>query len=147
MNAESIPTNDGRCFPYFDGRGMVKGDPFAILRALTRALGGAPNETLQEEKSDQPLLSIHAKDKLIKAARESFELVPFDKVTGEGVLDEDARSLLDQYLGWLREKKMTSGPRPTSAPPSGPRPYSVPGLSPLSPASASGSTSNDCGCG
>jgi hypothetical protein len=106
-----------------------------------------PNDVLEESRqTDNPVVAAMAQDKLVKASREAFELQPFDKVTRQGDLDDDALKLVDDFRGWLKKKETTSASTPTSAPSSATpdfSPATVPGLTPVA---SSPKSDGGCGC-
>lgn len=155
---------DLRTFPYNDGFTDVRGDPFRILRELTVILGGDPNAVLQHARALPPAPSgdpdadralgdatlvrkAEAQHRLSAAARQAFEMAPYDRVSGRGPLDDECLDVLYSFIDWLKKKGTSGGSPPTSVTPAAsPAPW-VPGLSPPTPPSASSSTTGDCGCG
>lgn len=108
--------SDKKIFPYWNGRQEVYGDPMALHRRLTIALGGTPNEVLKAAKSESPLENAHARERLIDAVREAFEMVPFDKTEGAGALDEDCFQALRTLLEWTEKNASRAAASPRSRP-------------------------------
>ena len=103
-------------FPYWNGQQEVFGDPLAIHRRLTIALGGVPDEVLKAAKSEEPLQKAHARERLVEAIRAAFEMVPFDKTAGAGALDEHCFDALRSLLEWTEKNASRAEGSQTSRP-------------------------------
>lgn len=147
--------------PYNDGMADVFADPFKVFLALVRLLDGDPEAVNKQAREPFPLDSFdgegkaippsaqdvaawrlstsEAQQQLADAAREAFEMQPFDKLTGCGATDEMCQKVLDDFLAYMDGLKKNIASTPTSPPPTVPPPPSVPGLSPAK-------NDSDCGC-
>lgn len=105
--------------PYFNGEDQVYADPLTVHRRLFSLLGD-PNAVLLDANSDDPSLRHQAREKLLPAAREALELVPFDKKTGRGSLEQDVMAALRSYLEWMEGKGGPGSSLPTCSPPTAP---------------------------
>lgn len=103
--------------PYMDGSGgaAVWGDPLKISRLLTQALSGNPNEVIKEMKSEDSVISFAAMSRVVPAAVLAFELVPFDKKTGKGMLDDEVMKVFEGFCQWMSKKKGKEEPTPTGS--------------------------------
>lgn len=113
-------------YPYTlpDGR-TVFGDPVALLRELKLVTRGRLNDLLgaqarlaeipREETPSEDILAagLAATGQLVEAALAVFRLPAFDPETGQGTLEDEALTVLANFLNWLHEKK-TSGETPSS---------------------------------
>ena len=95
--------------PYFDGQQSRYGDPLAINRRLTAALGGDQSAIAKYHADPQ------AQEAVLRAARIALELVPFDPATGSGALDIDAETALRSFLEFLEGNGSRAGKSPTSS--------------------------------
>ena len=121
--------------PYHDGRAQVYGDPLAIWRRLVHGLDGDVNRWLTHARSEEPEIRYQATERILVATVEAFDLAPFDRATGQGVLERDAMAILNTFFDWIDQKKSPPVNSPTSAPPT----TSVPGPSRMA-------IMPDCGC-
>lgn len=103
--------------PYMDGSGgaAVWGDPLKISRMLTAGLGGSPNEVVNSLKSNDEAVRSEAISRVIPAAIHAFELVPFDKKTGAGMLEDDVMKVFEGFCQWMSKKKGKEEPGPTGS--------------------------------
>ncbi len=108
--------------PYFDGRADVHGDPVRILRRLKTLLEGDVNKFLTQARSDVPELACIAYDRLIDATVQSFDLVGFDKVSGEGLTEDRVMSVLVSFTTWIDDVKKNGETPPTWPAPTEPTP-------------------------
>ena len=140
-------TEQRRVFgPYYDGAEYVFADPLAVYRKLSHRLDGDPNKVLQDTHSEDVETKYAAKAKLLPAAREALEMLPYDKKSGEGALDEDIWAALSAYLEYMEAKKSKGPTSPMYSPPvQGPAPVYAQ-LRTTAPLSPYGVTSGDCGC-
>lgn len=111
--------------PYFDGKASVHADPMAVDRRLKKALGGDVNAVLQRYRSDCEMEALDATDLIVLAAYVAFDLQPFDKATGAGVVETEAVDILFRFFDWT-EKKNASGETPPTLPASSPSPSPIP---------------------
>jgi hypothetical protein len=136
-------------FAYNDGCREVFGDPVAIDRRLTQALGCSPHLVLTDAKATLPgttelngPVAFPAIERLMAATRQAFEMAPFDKATGMGAREEDCLAALNAFCSYMQVKKKNTAPSRTSSAPSA----ATRSPSPTKPTSASTATSTDCGC-
>lgn len=94
-----------RVFRYFNGVADVYGDPVAIYRQLLGAFGGDLDLIVENSLHPAPEVSAPAIGRLVDAVRSAFSMVPFDPATGEGATEPDCLAALDQWRGWIQEKK------------------------------------------
>lgn len=162
-----------KIYPYDDGQARVYADPWKALSDLTRLLGGdpegvrrratmpPPGDVLGDNNERHPpdpdalaqwrLETTEAREQLVDAVRQAFEMQPFDKVTGTGARFDQCLDLMDDFLAWVKKNESSTVTTPTRPSTTDWPPPLVPGLSPV-PASlprnssASGSTYQDCGC-
>jgi hypothetical protein len=109
---------------------------------MTEKLGGQPNHILEKAKDKSLVVEdrMNYQGQLVSASRHAFQLEQLDNVTGKGVTDEEALSLLRSFLSWVNEKKVKAGSLPTSSQPMA----GIPALDPTtSPTSGSISTWNE----
>jgi len=92
-------------------------DPMMVHRRLTLSLGGKASEILEASTAEDPLARAVAEEKLWPATRAAFQLPALDSKTGQGVTDATCQRILDEFLSWLSQKKMTTAPLPTGSPP------------------------------
>lgn len=123
--------SDRRIFgPYFNGVGPVYADPMTIRRRLYYYLDGDPNKVIRDTRAEDPALRFQAKERLVAAAREAFEMIPWDAQAGRGALEVDVMKALKDYLVWLEKKDEQVPNLPTWSQPTAPE------FSPLSPAAS-----------
>lgn len=103
----------------------TSGDPATLLRAVQPPEprhellpDGREIEQPAEESKEDYLNRLRAYDQLVKVVREIFELPSFDKSTGQGILDNDALRILNEWDEWEGDVKKNTAPVPTSSPPS-----------------------------
>lgn len=104
-------------FQYFNGERSVFGDPLVILRVFTRQCEGDVEGVFKLSQSENPDQSITASEKIIRAAREAFSMLPFDTDTGAGATDEVVFSILGSFFEWWAKKKSSTESKPMSDPP------------------------------
>ncbi len=127
--------------PIFDGRGPAHIDPIKVRRLLTDLLDGDPRKALAAMQGPISELRIDAVDKVLRATIMAFDLVPFDRATGEGLREDEVLDILTTFLGWwndLKKKRATSPMSPQSMDSgNGPATSTSAGCGPTCPASAS----------
>lgn len=84
-------------FLYHDGEKDIHGDPLTLHRALVRATAGQLEELLKQARSDDPATAVLAAEKVIDCTRVAFDLIPYDRLTGRGVMDRDALAILKRF--------------------------------------------------
>jgi hypothetical protein len=94
------PTTPGR---------RLYADPLALRRAVLDASAGDIDRFLDEAESDDPLLAAHAESRLVTIARSVWECPPVDRETGMGVPDAVVLDMLNAFVEWLSEKKVSTG--------------------------------------
>jgi hypothetical protein len=115
--------------PYPSGAGSLQwGDPVRILRHLTFLLDGDPNAVLEKVRSGSPGEQHDALEKLLPAIISAFDVRPFDKVTGEGLTEDDLEGLLDGFIEWLALKKKKAEESPSSYTPTASGPPDFEGI-------------------
>lgn len=108
---------DKQCFKYFNGETSLYGDPLALQRRLTMACKCDPNELWEQTQEGVPLDQRWlAQEKMCKAVREAFGMVPFDPLTGTGARDEHCLAAWNEFWSWMGEKKNQPASSPTSQP-------------------------------
>lgn len=136
-----FPEEERKIFCYRAGGREMIGDPFAITRRLVRWCDGDVGKVMadryagyppyQEDESGNPVqveeaqvdpaqepIRFDAENKIIRASYEAFGLPPWDNETGEGVSEEEALRVFDEFCAWVAEQKKTTESRPTYSPPS-----------------------------
>lgn len=102
-------------------------DPIAVKRNLHIATGGRLNKLIADankdvrtadnppldDESPERMAALQARGTLAGAACYAFELPRFDPMTGDGMTEEEAMSLLMEYLTWLDQKKTSGGSLPS----------------------------------
>lgn len=98
--------------PYLDGSGgaAVFGDPLKISRLLTQLLDGNPNEAVTQLKSDDPAMRAAAIERAVIASVQAFELAPFNKKTGAGLMEDEIMKVFEDFCRWMGKKKENGGP-------------------------------------
>lgn len=159
---------DFRTFHYHNGVQEVKADPFRVMRELVVILGGDPNAVIQAAREKPParppditteqeeayrlacdavaVRNAESQHRLAAAARQAFNLPPFDELTGRGPLDDECLDTVYRFLDWLKKKRTSGGTPPASVASSAAPPSSGRDLFHPTPPSASSSTPTDCGC-
>ncbi len=132
-------------FRYFDGQNVAGADPMRIHRRLTAALDGDPQLWLTQYRSDDAQVRSDAVERLVPGVLFAFELPGFDRLTCEGMMEEDVLNLLRTFMEWMDTQKKTAVSLPTSSPPTV-APSSADASSATRTSSASGSVSAGCGC-
>lgn len=125
--------------PFFTGTGAAYGDPIRIRRLLSDLLDGDPKKALENMHSPLTELRVEAVERVLRATVQAFELVPFDKTTGQGLREDEVLARLNDFLSWWSELKKNSATSRISAPPTAPA--SSAGNPTTSPSAASGLTS------
>ena len=115
-----------RVFQCVFGQTMIHADPIAVHRRMKICTGGRfgkliedanvlnarpdePGYTPPPEDHPEHLQALIARGVLAGAVIQAFELQPFDPMTGQGVLEEEALALLYKYLVWMDGKKKVAG--------------------------------------
>jgi hypothetical protein len=133
--------------PFEDGCGNRRmADPIRVYRRLQQATAGQLAQLLTLAKSDDPVGSSEAEEKLVAAVVFAFDLAPFDPATGGGTTESMCRALLSDFVGWMDAKKKSRQTSQTSSP-STETPSFAADDSTTPPASGSGSIKRGCGCG
>jgi hypothetical protein len=99
--------------PYWDGHASVYADPIRIHYRLFSDLDGDPN-TYFDKMSERGPDQASYREKVEKAVRRAFDLTPFDRATGEGLNQAAIIKLLDRYIEYQDEKKVSGSSTPTS---------------------------------
>ena len=101
--------------PYYNGFTEVFGDPIVIHRRLWAHLQGRPNDYFDmiRQYEAEPVKSAEAAESVEMAVRHSFEMLPFNKDTGEGATQEDCFTALNLYLAYHDAKKVSGSGSPT----------------------------------
>jgi hypothetical protein len=151
-------------FKYFDGQNEVHGDPTAIERKLRLATGGrfydilratqkpkdykgwldeiADEKTPEERRAgllqsvrDANLAADQAAEEITPAIRAAFEMVPFDKTTGQGATDDHCIDAWNAFTAFREQKKSSGEKEPKSATSMGsaPSPNTEIPLAPIKP--------------
>lgn len=122
---------DRQIFAAVIGGQQLYYDPERVLRLLNLHAGGRLNDRITaalqlqdeldpdspgkvlrpraEDGSPEHLAGLDAKGMLVAATLAAFGLAPIDPYTGQGTTESEAYSLLAQFLGWLRSKKLSGG--------------------------------------
>ncbi len=140
---EQYSAFDRQVFPYFDGATFAEGgepvevyaDPREIDRAMAAALGGDVDATIdlcREYEVDAdgkhvldpqtklprriqlPDVVADANRRLCDAVRKSFQLEPFNRLTGKGATQAMCIKLWNAYQGWVEKKETPAASSPTS---------------------------------
>lgn len=128
--------------PYWNGEREVYGDPLEINMALvghargqlarlieaSKSKGPDDAETdTEEERANKEVLRDRANAvafpalyKMREVARLAFDLVPFDRATGNGATAKDCDRVLTDFFAFLSEQKKSTAASPTAAPPTEP---------------------------
>lgn len=134
---------DRDIFQYFNGECEAWGDPLAIHRRLTLALGGHPNRYIEQAKAAEELVAAEAEEKLDEAIRIAFRMVPFDPLTGSGATENHCRAALAAYADFLEKKNPSGATLPSPSPSSESwLPSSTDEPTTMEPMSVYGQTSN-----
>lgn len=102
----------------------TRGDPASVL-APTRepepvpvvAADGKTTLVVPDETNDQYVARLQAYKALVALIRSVFELPSFDKVTGQGVPDEEALRIFNEWDAWEENVKKNTAVGLTSAAP------------------------------
>ena len=105
--------------PYWNGRNNVYQDPLKIRRILKAALDGKPDVWIGRTASPDPVEASLALDKIAKAARSAFDMVPFDGLSGKGATETQCLRAVQMFLDWQSSKKVSTKPSPICSPPTG----------------------------
>jgi len=115
-------------FPYFDGEKQVFGDPLEIHDRLTDLLDGDPEHALQLARppglkdadgkelpgNPDPRSRYEAKRRLDAAVVTAFELIPFDRTTGNGANRLQRATALSSFCSWMEANRKKNDASPTS---------------------------------
>jgi len=112
--------------PIFNGQEQVFVDPLKVYRRLVYLTEGKGEELIKAAKSLDLAVSFPAKEKLIEATTQAFELAPFDPQTGLGMQEEDVWAILNAFLDWVAKKKVSGENSPSLSPPTDGSPASNP---------------------
>ena len=125
-----FPQNERNVFGFQYQGTLVYADPIAVLRALKLATRGRLSKLIEEANAINPvpgpdaapppdpedprhLTALLARGGLAGAVVSAFGLPPFDPMSGQGTLEEEALDLLRAFLEWQHAKKL-SGETPSS---------------------------------
>lgn len=128
---------------------LLFADPIAAYRELNAALGGQPQKVIEESNHGDPEAKCRANQLLQEAACRVFHLEPFNMETGRGMLQEECKGRITDFLLWLKKNEPAS-PTPPTTPANSASAPSRPFWDQSAPATRSGSASgliaDDCGC-
>jgi hypothetical protein len=132
MNKNIFPYNDGfedlfadplviqrRLFEATQGQFYTRLMPESQTTARSPGLGpdGKPLPPLPEERIAADAVALPASAAVVEAVRYAFELLPWDRKTGEGLTEEQVIDLLDEYHAWCAKKNASTEEPPTCSPP------------------------------
>lgn len=113
-----------KIFPYHNGAEPVFGDPLALESRLAEQFGELSGIVQKvnaiRAKDADPLAvleGIQARNVLIAGVREAFELVPFDRKTGQGATDDHALGVYRAWTEWTVKKNGNTPEQPNTSPP------------------------------
>lgn len=127
-----------KVFRYEVGGVVYWEDPLAVRRALMRHSAGqfynwqndaiepdkpesyvspSPSDTSpsQQEmieiarKASSVMVRLDAQERVLECVRKAFDLAPFDRATGQGVVEDDVWRVLDEFSRWLEKNERAAG--------------------------------------
>jgi len=107
-----------KIFKYHDGTKDVYADPLAMNRKLRALMAGNPEKVVAAYNGDDDIAADAAAEVFFPAIAEAFQVTRFNRLTGEGFVDEDLLKLWEMFQAWLLEKKNRAANSPTSSTPS-----------------------------
>lgn len=119
-----FPDEQRRIFSYHDGAGVVHGDPLELHRRVCFLLGD-PSKVVDEVCSadaagaDEHTIrqAMAASEKLCGAIRTAFQMVEFDRKTGQGATESQCFGVWNAFCAHLAELKKKPASPLTSSPP------------------------------
>lgn len=112
MSEELNQEENKGIFKYFDGESEVHADPFELdykfmkisqdkdMKSLDSWLEPGPENEPEAESDRRASLFMEACHQLDPIIRKTFDIKPFDKRTGKGLLLEDVMKLYYTYMEW-----------------------------------------------
>lgn len=113
-----------KIFRFWDGTQERGIDPLQVLRALNShpefdiathpalATMSAPMGATEADLKHQRQVADGALQITVRAAREAFEVQPYDHATGKGLTEGETADLLDEFGCWILAQKKSTNRQP-----------------------------------